>query len=734
MDEQINTEEPIYASDIIEDKYSIYAEHVILNRYPNYIDGLKNIHRRILYVVKGDSKHVKISSITGRLVEKYHAAGDISIDAAIKRMAQPFNCLVPFMESSGNIGTYGTDDSAAPRYLEIGMSDFAKDVFYNGINIKTLKMIPTEDGDNLEPAHFIPKIPTALLMGSFAIGIGYRSVTPSISLIDLCDLTIAYIKHKRLTPSMSKYLLPDFPIASYIRNKKDIIKNYNNMNYEQSVVIDGTMIIKPNEIVIRTIPYGQAYHKKCGFVDSMANKNSYINNYVQRKGEFSKHKEYGDTVLYLKRGVNPFTILEDVKREISFSKNYHPSMYYVDKDGKQLHCNHSLLLHLWYTARYRSVLSELKYRQNALILENRHNQALLIAIDNADEMNAIFKKANSIEDTFKTLNSKYNLSGQQVNFLAENFSIKFLTKLESNDLLDKINNNKKEIEKLQYAYAHVDDKIINDVEQIKHKYRHKFNKKAKFNNFIGYMNYANSGVIQFRNVEEYHEILKHFKGSTISLHLYPTATCNKYRMKNGVVADNLKISHPREFSCDKFVHANNLLKHTVILSNKTIFRLNKLQYKSDVKTTSILTDDDFIAIDNLGNLNWTHYSSIPLRKNITASGVRTNIIHVCNFTEEEGILCHLNLKEPNILRLSRVKKGVDTRIIKSPIGKMVVLGVYSISKPMLLSIPNDFTYKCKIKHLYIKEPKLLLSSNNVKIHLRKLPKEMIDATTRHFKF
>ena len=733
MEQDLEGEE-IYASDIIKDKYSIYAEHVILNRYPNQIDGLKNIHRRILYVVRNDTKHVKISSITGRLVEKYHAAGDISIDAAIKRMAQPFNCLTPFMESSGNIGTYGTDDSAAPRYLEIGMSDFAKDMFYKGINVRTLKMVPTEDGDNLEPAYFIPKIPTSLLSGSFAIGIGYRSVTPSISLSDLCDLTISYIRNnKRLSKSMSKYLLPDFPIASYIRNKKSIIKNYNHTNYEQAIEVDGTMILKPNEIVIRTIPYGQAYHKKCSFKDSLADKNSYISKYVQRKGEFSKHKEYGDTVLYLKRGVDPFTILEKVKQEISFSKKYHPSMYYVDNRGKQIHCNHSLLLHLWYTARYRSVLAELKYRQNALILENRHNQALLIAINNTDEINKVFKNANDIADTYIVLNRKYGLSGQQVNFLADNFSIKFLTKLENNDLLRKIENNKKEIEQLQYEYAHVDDKIISDVEYIKQKYSKKFSKKTKFNTFIGYVHITGRGVIQFRNLDEYQETIKHFKMKPISLHLYPTAGGSKYKIVNNIMYDDHEIAHPKEFSCDDYVHSHNTLKHTIVLSNKTIYRLNGVVCKTDPKISFISVDDAFITIDKLGNMEWVHYSKIPLRKAIS-SGVMTTVKHICNFTEKEGVVCHVNEKEPNIVRLSKITKGVNSKIIKSPMGKMTVLGVYSTTRPILLSIPDDFIYKCKIRHMYIKDPKVIMTSDNVKINLRKLQSGVVDATTRHFKF
>ena len=738
LDSSININgDEVTASDTIDDKLKIFSQHVIISKFPNCIDGLKNVHRRILYVLRNDTGNVKTSAISGRLVEKYHPSGELSIDKAIKRMSQGYNNIVPLLYPTGNIGSYGNSaESAAARYLEMRLSDFAKDVYYRNINPKTWKFVPTETGDDFEPAYFIPKIPMALMSNSFTIGIGDKSDIPSLSLSNLCDLTIAFIKNNFvLSKDMYKYLIPDFPIESFIRNKKDLLKSYSDTSFENTIVVDGVLNLTPNSISIRTIPYGKIYVDNCDFNIKrlLLDKNSFISKYVQRIGNYSKEQLYGDTVINLKRGVNPFTILNELKKKIGFAGKYYPKMFFVSHNQKQIKCNHFLLLHLWYKERYRSILTELKHKQNSLLKENRELHALLICLKYPDEITSIFRKSENVKSTYGVLNKKYGLSGLQCEYIGINFSVNKLTKFNSKEIKDRIDKNKLYLHNLQFEYGKINDKIVSEIEYIKNKYVKDYPIKSKFNNFIGYINYANQGIIQFRNLDEYKCLIKDFNNSDITIHLYAQGKLNKFILSDGNILDDYQIDHPKEFPCYDFRTCKNIPKHTISLANRTICRFNGLVYKQD-KNKYIFVDDDFITIDKKGMLKWEHYSNISLRKILGATGLLSNIIHVDNFHDNEGIVFYANIKEPNIVRIGKVYKGVDTKLIKSPLGKLEILGIYNSKHPLILPIPTRFLYKCKVSNIYIKNPLELINQRMSKFNIKKLDKGMVDATHKNFKF
>ena len=733
----INDDE-VTASDTIEDKLRIFSQHVIISKFPNCIDGLKNVHRRILYVLRNDTGNVKTSAISGRLVEKYHPSGELSIDKAIKRMSQGYNNIVPLLYPTGNVGSYGNSaESAAARYLEMRLSDFAKDVYYRNINPKTWKYVPTETGDDVEPLYFVPKIPMSLMSSSFTIGIGDKSVIPSLSLSNLCDLTIAYIKNScKMTKDMYKYLIPDFPIESYVRNKKDLLKTYSDVDFENTIIMDGTLELTPNTISIRTIPHGNIYVDNCDFnlKKLSLDKNSFIHKYVQRIGNFSKEQLFGDTIITLKRGVSPFVILDELKKKISYAGKFYPKMFFVSQNKKQIKCNHSLLLFLWYKERYRSILTELKYRQNSLLTENRQMQALLVCLKHPKDITNIFSSANDVKATYETLNKKYGLSGHQCEYIGVNFSVNKLTKYNSKEIKDKIEKNKKDLHNLQFEYSKIDGKIISDIETIKNKYCSNYPQKVKFDNFIGYAQYENNGIMQFRNFDEYHMIIKNFKNSNIKIQFYPYGTSNKFILIDGNITNDYKIAHPKEFACEHLLISKNIPNHTLALTNKTICRYQGLVYKPDATTKYLFVDDNFITVNKKGYLKWEHYANIALRKTLGSSGLMTDIVHVDNFIEHDGVVFHMNQKEPNILRATKICKNQDIKIIKSPIGKIEVLGIFNFRHPIVLHIPSKFLYKCKLSNIYIKNPQDVIKNINTRFEVKKLPTTMKDMLSKNFKF
>jgi len=714
-------EKGMHASEALKKNLKIYSEHLIKDKYPSLIDGLKAIHRRILYVSKDDISQTQISTITGRLVEKYHSAGNISIGEAIRRMAQPFNNNFPLMESDGNIGGYGkSTESAAPRYLKIGMSEFASDIYFKGIDLRTLKFVPTETETTVEPAYFIPKLPMGLLTNSFAMGIGYRSVIPALCFEELCNLTISFIENDfKILPSLYKNLVPDFPIELYIRNRKELISKYSNTNYQIPILTDGTMIIHPNKIILRTIPVGQTFVKNCdsNLKNIFSIKGSYLNKYVSRIANYSKSRFFGDTIIDLKRGVDPFIILEQLKKDIGFSMKFYPSYYFSTDKGKQTPANHFNILYFWLMERKKSIIGALNGKQNSLIFSNRNAQATIIALENKKVFTRVFENANSIEDTLDYLTKKFKLSKSQVRYIAKDFNLEKLTKTGVDQLRETISSNKESLKKLQWDYSHTDERIKLDIEGLKKKYK-SYKRKSKFNNFIGCMK-GDRGVIQFRDMEEFKTLLKSFKNSGYSFNLYPTKSVKKYILNDNRVITEDIVDHPKEFSCEDFITSKDKLRHTISISHVGILRVDGLKFRNELKDSIFHIGDTFMSVDKTGNVDWGVYSQIPIKRGFSYDGAKSNIIYITTITSEEVVIFHVNSKELNTLRVSRVKKNEKLKMLKPPGVIVKILAAVPISESVMVNIPTDLVSKSKNRFLFFENLHSLIPKSNIKIDLKK---------------
>ena len=223
---------PTNLQDEMKSSYIDYAMSVIVGRaLPDVRDGLKPVHRRILYAMKEmgvrrNTPYKKSARIVGDVLGKYHPHGDSSVYDALVRMVQDFSMRYPLVDGQGNFGSVDGDDPAAMRYTEVRM-DYIADEMLADIDKDTIDYIPNYDGSLQEPLILPTKLPELLINGSSGIAVGMATNIPTHNLSEVIDGTIAFIDDPEISISeIMKYIKgPDFPTAALILGKAGI-KDY----------------------------------------------------------------------------------------------------------------------------------------------------------------------------------------------------------------------------------------------------------------------------------------------------------------------------------------------------------------------------------------------------------------------------------------------------------------------------------------------------------------------------
>src|SRR3989344_3226265 len=219
--------------DEVKQSYLEYAMSVIVSRaLPDVRDGLKPVHRRVLYAMwniglRHTARYRKSAHVVGEVMAKYHPHGDASIYDTMVRMAQEFSMRHTLVDGQGNFGSMDGDSAAAMRYTEARMEPIAEEILFD-IEKNTVNFIPTYDGSHEEPTVLPAKIPNLLLNGSMGIAVGMATYIPPHNLSELCDGVTKLIEHPKTTVEELAEIVkgPDFPTGGIIYNKKDIQNAY----------------------------------------------------------------------------------------------------------------------------------------------------------------------------------------------------------------------------------------------------------------------------------------------------------------------------------------------------------------------------------------------------------------------------------------------------------------------------------------------------------------------------
>src|SRR5882672_9217449 len=227
--------QPVNIEEEMKRSYLDYSMSVIIGRaLPDVRDGLKPVHRRILYHMYDtgllhNRRYVKCARVVGETMGKYHPHGDMALYDALVRMAQPFSLRYPLIDGQGNFGSVDGDPPAAMRYTECRLARMAEDLNAD-IDKDTVDFVPSYDDSNVEPTVLPTRVPNLLINGSNGIAVGMATNIPPHNLTEIVDATITLV-HEPTTPL--KQLLkivkgPDFPTGAFIYGKAGIESAYTN--------------------------------------------------------------------------------------------------------------------------------------------------------------------------------------------------------------------------------------------------------------------------------------------------------------------------------------------------------------------------------------------------------------------------------------------------------------------------------------------------------------------------
>ena len=333
---------PVSILDEMKKSYLDYAMSVIVSRaLPDARDGLKPVHRRILYSMyeqghTPDKKYVKSARVVGDVIGKYHPHGDQSIYDAMVRMAQDFSMRVPLIDGQGNFGSVDGDPPAAYRYTEARLTKVAMEVL-DDIDKDTVDFVPNYDSSEKEPAVLPAKFPNLLVNGAGGIAVGMATNIPPHNLGEVIDACIALIDNPALTIDELIDIVPgpDFPTGGIILGRQGIRSAYH--LGRGSIVMRGKVTIdtirKDREAIIVTeIPYQV---NKATMVERIADlvKEKKIEGIADLRDE--SDRDGFRVVVELKRDAVPEVVLNQLYRFTPLQSNFPANMLALDSGRPQ---------------------------------------------------------------------------------------------------------------------------------------------------------------------------------------------------------------------------------------------------------------------------------------------------------------------------------------------------------------------------------------------------------------
>ena len=436
----------------MKDSYIDYAMSVIVGRaLPDVRDGLKPVHRRILYGMSGlgvtpDKPHKKSARIVGEVMGKYHPHGDSSIYDAMVRLAQPFNIRYTLVDGHGNFGSVDGDGAAAMRYTEARMTPLALQMLRD-IDKDTVDFTPNFDGEEKEPVVLPSRFPNLLVNGSNGIAVGMATSIPHHNLCEVIDAAVKVIDEPESTvEDLIKIIKgPDFPTGAMIMGKASMREAYR--TGQGKVVVRAVAEIEEashgkQQIIVTEIPYQV---NKARLIEKIADlvRDKRIEGITGIRDE--SNRKGMRIVIELKRDVNANIILNRLYKHTQMQDSISMIMLaLVDGRPKILNLYEIIseyLKHQKEVVTRRTIFDKKKAEARAHILEG-----YLIALDNIDEIIKIIR--SSYNDAKEKLMDRFQLSEIQAQAILD-MQLRRLQGLEK----EKIENEYQELLKKIAYYA-----------------------------------------------------------------------------------------------------------------------------------------------------------------------------------------------------------------------------------------------------------------------------------------
>jgi len=434
---------PINIEDEMKRSYLDYAMSVIVGRaLPDIRDGLKPVHRRILYGMHEmglapNRATTKSAKITGQVMGKYHPHGDSPIYDALVRMAQPFNMRYPLVDGQGNFGSVDGDPPAAMRYTEARLSKMAT-ALLEDIDKETVDFKPNYDDTEEEPEVLPTRVPNLLVNGSSGIAVGMATNIPPHNLTEIVKATIQLIEHPKtaLVEILKIVQGPDFPTGGYILGRQGILEAFT--TGRGSLKIRARAAIEPmgkdrQQIIVTEIPYQVNKSRLIKETSALVNEKK-IEGIGDIRDESDRH---GMRIVYeLKRGEQAEVVLNNLYKHTQLQTGFGIIMLsIVNGQPREL----GLLSMIKFFIDHR--IEVVRRRTEFELRKAREREHLLLgfqkALDHLDEVIRLIRQSRAPKEARDSLIAAFQFTERQAQAIIE-LQLQRLTGMERQKILDEL--------------------------------------------------------------------------------------------------------------------------------------------------------------------------------------------------------------------------------------------------------------------------------------------------------
>jgi len=432
----VNIEEEVKSS------YLDYAMSVIVSRaLPDVRDGLKPVHRRILYAMQGlglthTSPHRKSARVVGEVLGKYHPHGDTSVYDAMVRMAQDFSMRYVLIDGQGNFGSVDNDPPAAMRYTEVRLASISQEMLFD-IDKDTVDFMPNFDSSLKEPTVLPARLPNLLVSGSSGIAVGMATNIPPHNLGEVCDAIFHLVDNPEATVSELNQFVkgPDFPTAGIILGREGIKSAYATGHGKVVVqakahVVDAQEVGR-RQIVVTELPYQT---NKAALIERIATlvKDKKIRGISDIRDE--SDRQGMRICIELRKDAQPRPVLNNLYKYTAMQSAFFINMLaLVDGQPRVISLKEALQHYIDFrsqviTRRSRFELKEAKARVHIL-------EGLKVALDQIDKVISTIRKSETAEAARQNLMANFGLSQVQAQAILD-MPLRRLANLERQKILD----------------------------------------------------------------------------------------------------------------------------------------------------------------------------------------------------------------------------------------------------------------------------------------------------------
>ncbi len=468
---------PILIEDELKSSFLDYAMSVVVSRaIPDVRDGLKPVHRRILYAMHTlgllhNRPYRKSVRVVGDVLGSYHPHGDQAVYHAMVGMVQDFSKRYPLLDGQGNWGSVDGDNAAAMRYTEVRMKKICQDLLAD-LGKETVDFVPNFDESTVEPTLLPSRYPNLLINGSSGIAVGMATSIPPHNFTEVIEACLAILNNKDISEEELFELVPapDFPTGGIICGRSGIVRAYQTGrgSLVLRAVVDEEETKKGNQLVVTELPYQV---NKSELIIKIADlvKNKVVDGISNIRDE--SDKKGMRLVIELKRGEIPSVVLNQLYKYTSLQTTVSFLMLAL-LDNKPILFTLRRMLDEFIVHRRTVVYKRTEYDLKKAKAREHILEGLLIALGNIDNVIALLKASKSSQEAIEKLNEKYMLSVDQAKSILD-MKLQKLTGLEQEKLKEEIKELKQIISYYQMVLqdsSALDKEIVKELEEIKDSY------------------------------------------------------------------------------------------------------------------------------------------------------------------------------------------------------------------------------------------------------------------------